>query len=91
MNAGDLLYLGTLENVERAEKSILEKYPNAKLERDYDFVHEYRLEVEIPECDPDEWAIWALAEGLGAPSFFIQCELIRNPQKVRDWLDALKE
>ena len=52
----DLLYFSEdRQEMERIQKLILEKWPQAKLEESWDDVHEHRLGVEIEELSEKEW------------------------------------
>jgi hypothetical protein len=82
----DLLYLETLENVEMAEAAIAAQYPQAKMERDHDFIHEWRLVVEL-DVELEEWAVFAIKEGFALSSFDVGTQLLRDCTAVKGWLE----
>jgi len=87
--AWDLLYLKTRENVDNASGAIMAAFPTARLEEHWDDTREWQLQVTLEDVSRDDWAVWALKEGIGAMSFDIQMTLYQDPQRLKGWLEKI--
>jgi len=67
----DLLYDDTKE----LREEILALWPDAKLERDYDDIHEGRLGVCIPKATKRSWFSFLMRSGYASISFYFQLSL----------------
>jgi len=87
---GDLLYLGSPKNMERATTAILGKWPNAKLEEDWDEIHEYRLAVgEIAGVTIGDFCRFAAEDGFLSVCFGFQMATMM-PETQAATLEFLK-
>lgn len=89
----DLLYIGDSKNDSlAAQKLILEKFPSAKVEEDWDFIHEYRIAINIDEEHRREYIKFAIRE-FAPISFFLQLGLMSGDEateEIKSIVDEMK-
>lgn len=82
----DLLY----DHPAEMQDEILALWPEAKLEKLYDDIHEWRTEVDIPACSRLNWYKFLVRTGLARISFAFQVSMYEEVELIEAALDAEK-
>ena len=75
----DLIYAG--EDLERAQKELLERFPEATLEDASDFIHEGRFAIKI-DVPNDEYRLAILDLGMLNISLNFQIFMLQEPKEA---------
>lgn len=86
--ASDLLYIGDAQDYERIQRSIKRRWPDAAACDASDYLHPYRLSVNVPGLTQDEWLLAVLVNGVFECSFNWQLTKIDNPAKAKAFIDV---
>lgn len=86
----DLLYMEKPEQYETVQVDILSEFPEAEFEDASDFIHQYRLELTIPNLtDQSQFYKFAIQKGFAMCCFGFQMRVMNKPEKIKTWLVEL--
>jgi hypothetical protein len=80
----DLLYAE--DEPDTYEALVREGFPDAVIERDYDEIHQYRLNIELPDEKRDEFYVFALKQKFARLLLGFELALQMKPDEVRRWM-----
>lgn len=86
--ASDLLYIGDAQDYARIQRSIKRRWPDAAARDASDYLHPYRLSVDVPGLTQDEWLLAVLVNGIFECSFSWQLVKVSNAAKAKALIDA---
>lgn len=89
MMAHDLIYCGEDDEgggrklADDLTQEILYKFPTAIISRDYDDIHGYRLELDIPDVEQELWYEFAMTIGIHRMCFTLMLDQRMRPEKIK--------
>lgn len=72
-----------------AEEDIRNTFPDAKIEKVWDCIHDTRLQVKI-DCSLRRWFTFLIVEGWAGVSIIFQLQLISNTMIISNLMDDIR-
>jgi len=72
-----------------AKEDILTQFPNAKIAEVWDYIHDTRLKVVIPDCSLRSWFMFLLDTGWAGVSFVCQMYIIQDTELISGLMDEI--